>query len=639
MNAHKSKSKTECPQCRTAFAVSGKLFECLNGFEIFSEDRTVVLNAIQRVRKTLSRESPPLDEILAEPTALPIFLSLLNKDEWPEVQFEAAWVFTNIASGNHNHTKAVVDSGAVPVLIRLLEAGNTDIKIQSTWALGNIAGDGELYRNELLGMSVLTKLIANIQTNDFGNKRAEVLDQTSWTISQLLRGTRGNMPNLSYSKEAMPAIKILLAEDKESILENACWALSYASDGSNERVEVVVCADVISRLIEIMKRKQLQTIRPCVRVLGNVLSSTEEHTQTALDNQVLPGLLEIIEICDSKTRKEIMWAFSNVAAGTAPQIQELIDSSALATVVKYAQIEDNDEIQKEILWTLSNMTSAATSEQLRLLVSNGGLAALCKSLQTNKLQSRMVNVVLEGITKILSCSDESLAKIAKETVKEHLSGQLVLQLVSRHSSDQKISSLLQILQDPISMNDLNGHTSIIPNPEIVSMLVAMGYSENACARAAVATGNTSAEDAVFWLFEHQDDADINDSLESPSLEATAHVSEYQVPNETCLDARNIDILIAQDAVQVTTVSSLQESSIPSVVPPIEFTAGPKISVPFIPSFQFSAPTATTAFPNTGVGCGSSVFNTGRSTFASSAVWSTAPIAFVGGSGNTRLAGQ
>ncbi|GMF14948.1 unnamed protein product [Phytophthora lilii] len=45
---------------------------------------------------------------------------------------------------------------------------------------------------------------------------------------------------------------------------------------------------------------------------------------------------------------------------------------------------------------------------------------------------------------------------------------------------------------------------------LVAQLVSMGFSENGCKRAAIATGNSNAEAAMEWIFSHMEDPDFND---------------------------------------------------------------------------------------------------------------------------------
>lgn len=78
---------------------------------------------------------------------------------------------------------------------------------------------------------------------------------------------------------------------------------------------------------------------------------------------------------------------------------------------------------------------------------------------------------------------------------------------------------------------------ITPDPEIVSQLVAMGFSENGSKRAAIATNNVSAEASMEWVFAHMEDPDFNDPPRSQQTAQDAsgeHTTTTEFSSESIL---------------------------------------------------------------------------------------------------------
>ena len=53
-------------------------------------------------------------------------------------------------------------------------------------------------------------------------------------------------------KPALPALASLIQSNDEEVLTDACWALSYLSDGTNDKIQGVIEAGVCSRLVELL---------------------------------------------------------------------------------------------------------------------------------------------------------------------------------------------------------------------------------------------------------------------------------------------------------------------------------------------------------------------------------------------------
>lgn len=57
---------------------------------------------------------------------------------------------------------------------------------------------------------------------------------------------------VEQTKPALPALARLIHSNDEEVLTDACWALSYLSDGTNDKIQAVIDAGVCPRLVELL---------------------------------------------------------------------------------------------------------------------------------------------------------------------------------------------------------------------------------------------------------------------------------------------------------------------------------------------------------------------------------------------------
>ena len=91
--------------------------------------------------------------------------ALEDRDSSEALLYECAWALANMASSESRYTAAVMEAGAGPPLIRLMEHKRERVAQCSMWTLANIAGDSAPNRDALVQLGVVQAV--SIALDDF----------------------------------------------------------------------------------------------------------------------------------------------------------------------------------------------------------------------------------------------------------------------------------------------------------------------------------------------------------------------------------------------------------------------------------------------------------------------------------------
>lgn len=314
------------------------------------------------------------------------------------LQYEACWVITNIAAGTSDHCRVILEFGFVPVLVKLCSSSNAAVRVQAAWALGNMAGDGAVFRDAILDAGAVTPLTELWQHAEDSFYYRQGMSIAIWVLSNMARWRHFDWSKLA---PAFPLLKsvLLTCQDIEIVTETT-WAICrilHEQTNIDELVDEEMCLKLMQLCA--VGDDNVGMLTPALRALTNITYGSDSATQCILDNGGLDLLQSLLRSSHTLVCNEAAMSISNFFAGTPRQLDSVISSTLFDVLVQrlagkpdYPSGAEQDKLhedgpapewrgdewklKKELVYGLSNGFSSKSGIYVSRLVDSGAIQPL-----------------------------------------------------------------------------------------------------------------------------------------------------------------------------------------------------------------------------------------------------------------------
>ncbi|CAD8127988.1 unnamed protein product [Paramecium sonneborni] len=363
---------------------------------IKSENFLETHKALIQLRKTLSvlffqqfNKNFDQAEILTN-ELIPLLFYLIEFGSTYILKLEATQIISIFAGGKSDISRIIFENGIVRLSQTILKNNHPELSMLMMVILGKLAGDSIQYRDCILQVCNLNRIISNMQL------RYEAT--YVWCLANLCIGRPS--PKFEIIRPAFNIfMKVIMYEPTQTnikMMNDAIWALGYMLDGEPTRIQILIDNGIIIRLIQLMHQCNFVSI---LRIFECIFQGSQEQISYLLECGFLS---QIRNILDPKSREKSGNMLQTFAA--TETLFKVLSNQYFLISLFHSLMGENQDIRGDALEMIGNAVQHGTNEDVNQMVKNKLIQSILGMLelsQIKEIQSHHLKKGLEILIKVL----------------------------------------------------------------------------------------------------------------------------------------------------------------------------------------------------------------------------------------------
>ncbi|PKA54839.1 arm repeat protein interacting with ABF2 [Apostasia shenzhenica] len=340
---------------------------------------------------------PEHQQLIVDAGALPLLVSLLERHKRgcngrsvSSLIRRAADAITNLAHENSTIKTFVRIEGGIPPLVELLESTDPKVQRAAAGALRTLAFKNDENKNQIVECSALPTLVLMLRSHD-----AAVHYEAVGVIGNLVHSSPNIKKEVLAAGALQPVIDLLSSCCTESQREAALLLGQFAATDSDCKVHIAQ-RGAIRPLISMLQSNDVQLKEMSAFALGRLAQDSHNQAGIAYEGGLVP-LLKLLDSKNGSLQHNAAFALYGIADNednvsgfiSVGGVQKLQEGEFIVQVLKhllYVMRIEEKLIQRRIALSLAHLCSP--EDQRTIFIENNGLDVLLGLLCSSNLKQQ-----------------------------------------------------------------------------------------------------------------------------------------------------------------------------------------------------------------------------------------------------------